>query len=182
MRKVKTVVMCIVIFVMGYTLSLEMNPTMSEADLIAFGVSIIMEERENTRETIREGTRIENAKTYIKEGHAEGLYLGDGVILCSGEEYACIHEVAHRMDESLGNVSESPEFRTALDDFIKECERTGDSGTIDYYCNLQRFTGINGNALGEKGWGGYGEAYAEMYKYEVHGNFLLPQIFEEFFP
>lgn len=177
MRKIKTVVVCVAIFIMGYTLSLVMNPTMSEADLTAFAVSIMTEEGE--ARTIGEWVLTQRERMYT-EGY-NGFYLyGYDLILC-GTEDGCLHETAHWIDENLDFPSKKEEFRTALDNFIKECERVEDIGTIDYYCNLQRFPGINNNELDENGWGGYTEAYAEMYIYNMFQKYPMPEIFIEFY-
>ena len=123
---------------------------------------------------------LEDSKVYMYGGGAEGLYLGDGVILCKYNEGACIHEVGHRLDEGGGKISETAEFRGTLDAFIVWCESMEDVwGEKEFYCNIARFSGINGNPL--NGWGGYGEAYAEMYKYNRQLNFEIPEILKRFF-
>lgn len=124
------------------------------------------------------GKQIVGLKERMHTGSWGGFYVGDGVLLCR-TEYACIHETGHWKDESLGWISTTPEFKKALDSYIAECIQTGDSGELSYYCNLQRFPGIYGNPIDS--WGGYSEAYAEIYKYNVHSNYPLPRIFIEFY-
>ena len=120
-----------------------------------------------------------NKREYMLSSGTLGIYVGDGIILCD-TEYACIHEVGHRLDEKYGNISETDEFREAFDSFIADCVEAGDEyGGKSYYCNHARFPGINGNPLGN--WGGYAEAYAEMYKWNVHENRPLPEELERFF-
>lgn len=101
------------------------------------------------------------------------------VILCS-YEFLCIHEVGHWKDKHLGYPSKTVEFESVLDDFILQCEEVGDNGEDSYYCNLTRFPGINGNEL-DRGWGGYPEAYAEIYVYDMALNHPLPEVFIEFY-
>ncbi len=125
------------------------------------------------------GRNIAELKSLMYDDGWGGFYAGDGVLLCQ-TEYACIHETGHWLDEKLGYPSETIEFKETLDTFINVCIENGDEwGNVDYYCNLARFPGVNGNAVDN--WGGYGEAYAEMYKYLVHEDRPLPVVFVEFY-
>lgn len=123
---------------------------------------------------------LEGGELFVKNGHAEGVYISGGVILCSFNEGACLHEVGHRLDEGGGKISETKEFREALDNFIIRCIINEDEwGIEDFYCNLVRFPGLNGNSIDD--WGGYKEAYAEMYKYNKQLGYVIPAELVEFF-
>ena len=124
----------------------------------------------------------------ISSGEKGGVFLtNSGVILC-GYEGACIHEVGHWLDKYLGYISETIEFQEALDLYIQSCVEKNDLGSIEYYCNLARFPGLVGNPLESHTfgnetveWGGYTEAYAEMYEYSVLYNHEMPSELSEFF-
>ena len=135
--------------------------------------------RDEEAEAIGENVLAQQA--LMDEGKQSGYFFsGYEIILCNTED-ACTHEVGHWLDKHLGRPSRSRKFRVTVDVFIEECERVGDSGDIDFYCNLQRFPGINDNALYKYGWGGYGEAYAEVYKYDKLLGFTIPSVLVEFY-
>ncbi len=80
-----------------------------------------------------------------------GVYFGNGIFACKSEE-TCLHELGHAVDEFMDFPSHTQEFADVLDSF---CEIEAHPA-----CELP---GINSNPLA--GWGGYTEAYAEVYKY-----------------
>ena len=108
-----------------------------------------------------------------------GGYNTISTLMWCTKEGTCIHEVGHWKDDKSDWISNTIEFQEAVDNFIMECTENRD--TSSYCVKLVMFPGINGNELNEKGWGGYGELYAEMYVYNLYYKEPLPNIFIEFY-
>lgn len=112
----------------------------------------------------------------MEEGSYTGFFLTKYDIILCNTESTCIHETGHWIDKYLGNISESVEFRQAIDTFILNCEYK-----LTEYCWLALFPGLNNNELNIDDWGGYNEAYATIYEYDMFLGYPMPQVFIEFY-
>ena len=101
----------------------------------------------------------------------------------------CRHERGHRLDQSLGFVSQTPEFQAAISRYIEGCENidtTVDQDTllgVVIVCGIvDEFPGVSAphkpydnpiTALlfsmhDNNGWGGYDELYAEIFEFSEY--------------
>ena len=121
------------------------------------------------------GTWVYYLRDSLDNGEANGYFIEQyNMIICETES-ACIHEVGHWVDKDLNYPSKEILFQEELDNYIENCNED------DYYCNFSTFPGIGSNPLTDNGWGGYAEAYAEMYAITNYNNYELPDNFVEFY-
>lgn len=114
------------------------------------------------------------------------VYVIKEVCVCEQESLSnlpCLaHEIGHAIDYSNGNVSETKEFREAVDLSIEMLK--DDRSEYCSWCFVAEqitaeFPGINGNPLrrSSKGeWGGYKELYADLFAYGFSLDMIPPPL------
>ena len=55
---------------------------------------------------------------FLMKNIMTGFYLPAIDYIYCTDQATCNHEIAHRMDTTGGNISESPEYQSALENFI----------------------------------------------------------------
>ena len=103
-----------------------------------------------------------------------GVYVGDGKFDCISER-DCLHEVGHAVNEWREFPSDTEEFHQAVEKYVEENRKPSSECHKEMVCLLQDFPGIAGNPMRETKtvqedgsiivsyWGGYREAYADIY-------------------
>ena len=154
MRKIKIIVICIATFILGFLFCLAI-----------------------TFEELKVGWGLLNGQERMRTTEVGGSYNSEyGWMICE-TELSCVHEIGHWKDDKKGKISNTPEFRQAINNFVISCAEGQD---ILCYI-LVRFPGISGNELAERGWGGYREVYATVYMLNVFENISLPNTLSEFY-
>jgi hypothetical protein len=109
----------------------------------------------------------------------QGLYLGDGILVCK-DVAVCMHELGHMVDDVLGGISYTKEFQDTVDEYHANnpCDYPYSDGTTK--CMVANWDGLYGNPLREGDWGGYSELYASLWStFTTRNNF--PEEFKPFF-
>lgn len=163
--------------------------------LLAFGVLSYVEQRGTVQvSVIREcGERY----CFTPLEGSSGMYYSDnnsttGLLWCSSiggdliAERGCLHEVGHFLDDVMGRVSRTNEFKSFIDKFYEENnldEYNGELRTLEGL--IATFPGIGENETASMGevvnWGGYTELYADIYSYWISGYIEIPDSFLVFF-
>lgn len=151
--KIKVVFKYCLVLIIGYLLSMAMN-----YEALSVGDNIL--------------TRIEDMQISSSTGFYDIQYEW---MLCENE-FACLHEVGHWVDASKRWISDTNEFKQAVDEFILNCNYK-----LTDYCWLILFSGISGDELNPSEWGDYTEAYATIYAYNLYYKKPIPGIFIEFY-
>lgn len=121
---------------------------------------------------------IYTAQNIYVEKKAGGYLFWNNIIVCD-DPGTCFHELAHIKNDQLDNPSGSPEFKKAIDEYLEWC--VGGKRFWPTECeHLESFPGINGNEL-FRGWGGYEELYADLFKLMTWDNLLIPENVKIFF-
>jgi hypothetical protein len=116
-----------------------------------------------------------------------GVYFGDGLFLAKNERSG-LHELGHAINEWRGYPSGSVFFKRAVNTYIYYNQKSFYKCHREVVCRLQYFPGIFGNPMAEIEhedgsigyWGGYSEAYAEIYaQWKTWAP--LPEIFYPFY-
>lgn len=105
----------------------------------------------------------ENYKEIGATGLSFKLNENEALIFILSES-AGLHEVGHFVDFSSGRISDTPEFKTAVESYL---ESTPEDAEL--YALILRYE----NSLDE--------VFASLYSYNLIGDYPLPKIFEEFF-
>lgn len=111
------------------------------------------------------------------------------IIKCE-DQNSCLHEAAHKYDHMIGDISESNEWKQAVDDYQKHAldgyavssQIPLETVLLTIFPGLGRERGISRNpftaAFWQGGWGGYTEYYASVVSY-TDGN--IPTELQQFY-
>ncbi len=130
------------------------------------------------KEPILLGNDLLNKIEVMEEGTFSGFYDHDYEWIICNDESSCFHEVGHWIDANKGYISDTSEFKITLNEYVYWCKDL--EVPVDYCKYLISFPGIGGNRI-YNGWGGYSEAYAAIYAYNLYYNRPMPEQFIKFY-